>query len=272
MNKGIAAVLRAFDDGRDRSEFYRGWRTGLSAGLTHPKILAEVTALGGTTREVRDHLLDGTRAGHDISRLVRQKPHLFEPFEVALLTMAEESGKLELVLGELADFHFRQFKLVLKVKKWMSYPMFVSLFAVVALPLPLVFQGRVTAYWLAAGSGLVAWFTLGGLVLARLAQRYQRRPAFVRARFARTLSACIESGLPLGRSVVLAADASGDAGLARHVRRQGDRQLAQQPLSVTLAGAPTVTPDFTGILLVAEQTGNFAPLRRLAELYEDGFR
>lgn len=272
MRTSVAALMRAFDDGRDRSEFYRGWRTGLSAGLTHPRILAEVTALGGTTREVRDHLLAGTRAGHDISRLVRQKPHCFEPFEIALLAMAEETGKLELVLGELADFHFRQYKLILKVKKWMSYPMFVSLFAVVALPLPLVFQGRVTAYWLAAGTGLVAWFTLGGLVLARLAQRYQKRPPFVRARFARTLSVCIESGLPLGRSVALAADASGDPALVRHVKKFGDRVLTQQPLSVTLAGAPAITPDFTGILLVAEKTGDFAPLRRLAELYEDGFR
>lgn len=271
MRTSVAALMRAFDDGRDRSEFYRGWRMGLSAGLTHPRILAEVTALGGTAREVRDHLLEGTRAGQDIARLVRRRPHLFEPFEIALLSMAEESGKLEIVLGELADFHFRQYKLILKVKKWMTYPMFVSLFAVVALPLPLVFRGMVTAYWIAAGTGLVAWFVLGGVVLARLAQRYQRRPAFVRARFARTLSTCIESGLPLGRSVVLAAEASGLPALVRHVARVGDRALSQQALSVTLAGAPGITPEFTGILLVAEQTGDFAPLRRLAELYEDGF-
>lgn len=272
MRTSVAALLRAFDDGRDRSEFYRGWRTGLSAGLTHPKILSEVTALGGTTREIRDHLLGGTREGHDIARLVKQRQELFEPFERALLTMAEETGTLERVLGELADFHFRQYKLVLKVKKMMSYPMFVSLVAVVLLPLPLVFRGLVTAYWVAALSGLVAWFTLGGLVLARVAQRYQRRPAFVRARFARTLSACIEAGLPLGRAAVLAADASGSAALARHVRRFNDRVLAQQPLTRTLAGAPLITPDLTGILIVAEETGDFAPLRRLAELYEDGFK
>ncbi len=272
MRTSVAALLRAFDDGRDRSEFYRGWRTGLSAGLTHPKILAEVAALGGTTREIRQHLLEGTRAGKDIAQLVRQRSELFEPFEIALLTMAEESGTLDRVLGELADFHFRQYKLILKVKKWMSYPMFVSLVAVVLLPLPLVFRGLVTAYWVATIAGLVGWFTLGGLVLARLAQRYQRRPPFVRARFARTLSACIESGLPLGRAVVLAADASGDAALARHVKRFGDRVLSQQPLTRTLAGAPTITPDFTGILIVAEETGDFGPLRRLAELYEDGFK
>jgi type II secretory pathway component PulF len=272
VTRSIAALLRAFDDGRDRSEFYRGWRTGHTAGLTHPRILAEVAALGGPTREIRDHLLAGTRAGHDIATLVRQRPQLFEPFEAALLTMAEESGKLERVLGELADFHFRQYKLILKVKKWMAYPMFVSLFAVVALPLPLVFRGMMTAYWVATVGGLALWALQGGLLLARLAQRYQRRPPFVRARFARTLSACIESGLPLGRSVVLAADASGDPTLARHVRRFGDRALAQQPLSVTLAGAPAMTPDLTGILLVAERTGDFGPLRRLAELYEDGFK
>jgi hypothetical protein len=33
-----------------------------------------------------------------------------------------------------------------------------------------------------------------------------------------------------------------------------------------------LTPDFHGTLHVVEKTGDFGPLRRLAELYEDGFR
>jgi hypothetical protein len=48
--------------------------------------------------------------------------------------------------------------------------------------------------------------------------------------------------------------------------------LASQPLSVTLTGSPIVTPEFRGTLLVAEQTGDFSPLARLAAMYEDGFR
>lgn len=273
MNRSIAAVLRAFDDGRDRSEFYRGWRAGLSAGLTHPSIFAQVHAGGGTTRAVREHLLAGTTKGRDIASLVRERPQLFEPFEAALLRMSEESGQLESTLGALADFHFRQYKLILKVKKWLSYPMFVSLVAVVLLPLPLVFQGRTNAYFIAAGGGLALWFFAGGAALAGLAQSYQRRPPFVRARFARTLSLCIGAGLPLGRSLLFAAEASGDPALAQHVRRLGERTLSTQSLRESLAGAPVMTPELEGALLVAERTGDFASsLGRIADLYEDGFR
>jgi type II secretory pathway component PulF len=232
----VREVMRAFDDGRDRSAHYRQWKFKLNAGI------------GG------------------------EPPTPLEPFERALLTMAEESGKLDEVLEHLADFHFRQYKLILKVRQWLTYPMFTALAAIFIAPLPLIFRGLTSAYWMSVLGGLALWFTAGGVILARLARSYQMRPAFVRARFARTLSLCIDAGLPLGRSAVLAAESSGDPRLIHHVKRQGERTLVSQPLTVTLAGSPIVTPEFHGTLLVAEQTGDFAPLARLAALYEDGFR
>jgi type II secretory pathway component PulF len=272
VNSGVLALLKSFDDGRDRAEFYRGWRMGLSAGLSHPMILSKSVARGGLVGTIRDHLLEGTSKGKDIAALVRSGARYFEPFEAALLTMGEESGKLEEMLTHLADFHTRQYKMILKVKKWLSYPLFVSLFAVVILPIPLLFWGQMTAYWVATISGLLLWFAFAGLAIGRLAQRYQRRPQFVRARFARTLSLCIGAGLPLPRAVTLAADASGDPALAKHVRRFGERALASQSLSVTLAKAPVMTPELQGALLVAERSGDYAgPVGRLADLYEDGF-
>jgi len=232
----VAAVMRAFDDGRDRSAYYREWKVRLNAGMR----------------------LD--------------PPSPLEPFERALLTMAEESGKLDDVLGHLAEFHFRQYKMILKVKQWMAYPMFTSLAAIFIAPLPLVFRGQTSTYWVSVICGLALWFLAGGVILARLAQRYQMRAPFVRARFARTLALCIDAGLPLGRSAVLAAESSGDQALVHHVRRFGEKALTSQPLTVTLAGSPIVTPEFHGTLLVGEQTGDYAPLGRLAAMYEDGFR
>lgn len=269
----LLALMRSFDDGRDRAEFYRGWRMGLSAGLSHPMILSKSLARGGIAGRIREYLLEGTSRGEDVAGLARRAPQLFEPFESALLAMGEESGQLDSMLTHLADFHTRQYKVILAVRKWMSYPLFVSLFAVVALPLPLVFQGKVGAYWVAAISGLVVWFVTGGAVFAGLAQRYQHRPQFVRARFARTLTLCIAAGLPLPRALLLAGDASGDPALAAHLRRQGERKLGSQPALASLRGAPVMTPELEAALLVAEQTGDFAgPVGRLADLYEDGFK
>lgn len=273
MNTSVAAVLRAFDDGQHRAEFYRSWRSGHAAGLPHPTILEMATARGTLTAEIRQHLLDGTRAGRDLGALIRQRPELFEPFEAALLTMGEESGQLEEMLTQLSEFFHRQHRLINKVKGWLTYPMFVSLVAVVLLPLPLVFRGRSTEYAVTVGIGLAAWFLLGGALLARLAQRYQRRAPFVRARFARTLSLCVAAGLTLDRAMLLAAEASGSPELLAHISRQGARRLGAQSPIESLAGAPILTSDFHGALQVAERTGDYAStLGRLADLYEDGFR
>lgn len=269
----IAATLRAFDDGKERAEFYRNWRAGLSAGLTHPRILGMLREFPGPTGDLRRHLLEGTTAGHGISALVRKRPAIFEPFEAALLTLGDESGRLEEVLGSLGEFFHRQYRMMLVVKKRLAYPMFVSLAATFIGPLPLVFMGQERAYFAAVAFGLLLWGIFGAGLIAGRAQAYQRKPQFVRARLARALATAIETGLSLDRAVLLAAGASGSPELLAHVRRYGDRTLASQPLSVTLASAPLLTPDFHGALSVAERTGDFTTtLKRLAELYEDGFR
>lgn len=269
----LAATLRAFDDGRDRSEFYRSWRAGVAAGLTHPAILATIGPTAGLASEVREYLREGTAQGEDIARLVRRRPALFEPFEAALLTLGHESGTLEQALGALGEFFLTQYRMMLAVKKRMAYPMFVGLAGTFLAPLPLVFMGQARTYTAIVVMGLIAWATFGGTLLAGRAQAYQRRPEFVRARLARALATAIEAGLPLGRAATLAVRASGSPALIEHVRRFDERALTSQPLSKTLAGAPGITPEFSSSLEVAERTGDYTmTLRRLAALYEDGFK
>ena len=273
MNTGIAAVLRAFDDGRQRAELYRMWRVGISAGLGHAATLEKAGHFDGLTRAIHAHLLAGAREGKDLARMIRERPAYFEPFEAALLTMGEESGTLEGVLGDLAAFFERQHRMMLVVKKRLAYPLFLLLVAIGIGPLPLVFRGQARAYVATVVVGMIGWFAFGGAVFARRAQAYQRKPMFVRARFARTLALTIGAGLPLPRALTLAAGASGDPALVAHVARQGERRLASQSLEASLAGAPGLTPELLGALRVAEVTGDArTTLLRLAELYEDGFR
>jgi type II secretory pathway component PulF len=273
VRPGIAAALRAFDDGRDRAEFYRNWRAGVAAGLTHPNILGLRGESRGTTRAVRLHLLEGTTAGKGVAALVRSRPALFEPFEAALLMLGDESGQLEAVLVALGEFFWRQYKMMLVVKRQLAYPMFVGLIATFIAPLPLLFMDQARAYVATVVLGLLAWAFLGGSVIAGRAQAYQRKPAFVRARLARALATAIEAGLPLGRATTLAVRAAGSPALEAHVRQFNEKALTSQPLSRTLEGAPGLTPEFHASLSVAERTGDYTgTLRKLAELYEDGFK
>ncbi len=273
MDRSIAAVLRALDDGRGRAEFYRMCRMGMGAGMAHPTILRRLGPFSGPTQALQACLVEGTTRRNDVATIVRRFPERFEPFEAALLTAGDESGRLAAVLGTLADFFERQYRMMLTVKKHLAYPLFTSFFAILIAPLPLVFRGMVGTYVVTVALGIAGWAAFGGAFLASRARAYQRRPAFVRARFARTLAITLGAGLPLGRALRLAAGASGDDALERFIAQQDERTLSTRSLEETLTGAPTITPDLLGAVRVAERTGDLeTTLVRLAELYEDGFR
>jgi type II secretory pathway component PulF len=115
-------------------------------------------------------------------------------------------------------------------------------------------------------------FVFAGGLVAAIAAHYGRKPALARARMARALATAVEAGLTLPRAIRLAADASADAEIRQHVMKQSEKQLASRSIIASLDGCPHLTPDFVGYLQTAEKTGDFTPLSRLAELYEDGFR
>lgn len=70
----------------------------------------------------------------------------------------------------------------------------------------------------------------------------------------------------------LAADASAHPEIISFVLRATDRQLGTRSIIEALDGCPHLTQEFAAVLDTAKRTGDFAPVRRLAELYEDGFR
>ena len=121
--------------------------------------------------------------------------------------------------------------------------------------------------------GLAGWVVSGGAIVLWAANRYGRQPSLVRARLARALATAIEAGLPLARSVRLAAGVAADVDVERHIAAIDERTLGSRSLVATFAGCPHMSPDFMAVLEVAEKTGDFSgSIGRLATLYEDGFR
>lgn len=267
------SALRALDDGRHRAEFYRMWASGHSAGLAHPSILEMMGPRESQpTESIRRWLLDGTGKGMGIDDLVASGGERFEDFERALLAFGAEAGKLDEAFRLLGDFYTSKHTLMLRVKKDLTYPLVTGLAACFIAPLPLLFFGHIAAYLIISLAG-AAWILLGsGAMIAAVAARYGRRPAMARARMARALATGIQAGLPLPRAVRLAADASAHPEIISFVRRGTDQELGTRSITDSLHGCPHLTPEFLGVLDTAERTGDFAPLRRLAELYEDGFR
>ena len=261
------------DESRHRAEFYRMWAAGHGAGLTHP---ASFEAMGvresRAVEGMRQWLLSGTRRGSDLTTLVRSGAGRFEELDRALLTLGDESGRLDGALRLLADFHTRKHQLMLWVKKKMAYPVITLLAACFVAPLPLLVAGNTRGYLSLALAGVLVLVLNSSALLAATAARYGRRPPLARARMARALATAVEAGLPLPRAVRLAAEASGHPAIRDFVAAIGERQLATSSLSESLTACPHLTPEFTAVLATAERTGDFSPLARLAELYEDGFR
>lgn len=267
------SALRDLDDGRHRAEFYRMWASGQGAGLTHPAILETIGPRESRrTEAIRQWLLRGTRRGVGIADLVRPADAPFDDFERALLAFGDEAGHLDEALRLLGDLYTSKHRLMLRVKKELAYPLVTAVAACFIGPVPLLVFGQPFAYLVVAGGG-AAWVLLGsGALIAAVAARFARQPAFARARMARALTTGIEAGLPLPRAIRLAADASAHPDIRAFVNRATDRQLGTSSIGESLAGCPHLTPELAAVVTTAETTGDFSPLRRLAELYEDGFR
>ena len=269
----LLAALGALDDSRHRAEFYRMWRAGYAAGFTHPRSLETMGPReSAPTEAARRWLLDGTTKGRAVTELVRTGGARFDEFERALLTLGDESGSLDRSLVLLGDFYSKKHKLMLWVKKKMAYPLFTGLAACFIAPFPLMFAGHTQAYMVTAFGGVAVLLGAAGGIVAAVAASYGRKPPLARARMARAVTTAIEAGLTLPRAVRLAADASANAEIRDFVLRQDERQLASRSIAASLSGCPHLTPDFIAILATAERTGDYSPLGRLAELYEDGFR
>ncbi len=267
------AAFRELDDGRHRAELYRMWAAGHSAGFAHPKSLELMGERESPrTEAVRQHLLRGTGRGNDLASLVRTTSEPIDEFEAALITLGEESGQLDDALRLLGDFYTRKHQLMLWVKMQMAYPLITALAACFVAPLPLLVFGHTGAYLGMALSG-VALLLLGShTIIAMAATRYGRKPPLARARMARALATAIEAGLTLPRAIRLAATASANPAIRAFVDRIGEGQLATASVGDSLAGCPHLTPEFVATIATAEHTGDFTPLTRLADMYEDGFR
>jgi type II secretory pathway component PulF len=230
----LARALRELRAGRDKAAYYRMWHVREQAGLPWP---------------------------------AEPSPHQLVPFEVALVALGKESGKLEEILALLAAYFAAEDRHVLRVLKHATYPMFTALFAALIGPLRLMVDGHFAVWLLTTAAALALWFFAAGFLLARPVRRHLDKPRYVLGRLLRALTIAVESGLPLSRAALLAAEATGNAEVIAHVRRVGTRAAASQPLEATFAGCPHVPFTAIAAMKVADASGDYGgTLRKLAEL------
>lgn len=240
--------------------------------------------------QTRDRVNEGSTL-HDA---LRQHEKIFPLLYVNMVEAGEASGTLEVVLARLADFLEAQNKLNNKVASALAYPAFMALMGMVTITimmvvvvpkvtsifedfehaLPwytrvLIFTSEVfTGYW---------WALIGGTVAAVYSFRRWRAspegrarwdrfaltvPMFGKllmmvavARFARTLSTLLKSGVPLLRAMEITRNVLGNVELMRIVEEAGQSIREGESIAAPLKRSGKFPPIVTHMIAIGERSG-----------------
>lgn len=252
--------------------FTRQLTTLLNAGIP---ILRSLDMLGSQRRppfwrDLINDLADQIRAGATLAQAMDRYPGVFDRRYVKLVAAGETGGKLEEMLGRLADTieNIRRVKCRLLVI--FLYPASVLLFAVFVAMFVRYVQGRPQPWALLAmpfvlvGVGYWAIKRVkrteqGRLMLDQfklkipLIGRTYRKVAL--ARFARTLGMLTHAGVPIIEALDITRDATGNEVVGLQVAQMRDQVRNGNRLSASLVGSSVIDPVVVDMIEVGEEAG-----------------
>lgn len=262
-----------------------------------------------TMRTVVTEVREAVREGRALADALRQSPRLFSPMYIQMVRAGEASGTLDAVLARLADVLESQVRLRNRVLATMTYPLFMLvigsliLFAILifivpqvvrvfeemhqVLPLPtrlLIGVSHIVQsyWWLLAGVVVAAAAWLRRVLASEAGRQYAdalilRVPLFGRlarltalARFARTLSVLLKSGIPLlaALDIVKAVMANRVLEQAIETARVGLKE--GEGLAPLLKRSGFFPPLLTHMVAVGERSGALeGMLLKVSEVYEN---
>jgi type IV pilus assembly protein PilC len=270
-------------------------------------ILAEQTenkALADVANQVRIDV----EKGASLSQALSKHPKVFNRLYISMVKAGEIGGVLDSVLLRLADTIEKQVELRRKVKSAMTYPavvavlvlvivtamllfiipMFEDLYAELGgkLPAPtqalinlskfvrqfwwLIFGGEIAAVvlfrkWIASEGGRRQWDSLK--LRAPVFGSLVRKTAL--ARFSRTLSALVRSGVPILESLDIVAETAGNHVVAEAVRDTQQAVKRGEPLAHKLQDHAVFPPMVVQMMSVGEETGALDEmLDKIADFYD----
>jgi type IV pilus assembly protein PilC len=258
---------------------------------------------------VINQVIADVEAGTSFSQALAKHPTVFSRVYISLIAASETSGTLDVGLERLADQQEKDADIVSKVRGAMIYPLIVLLvmmgvvtFMIVkvlpqvqtiyaGLPgvsLPLVTRVLlgvshiVTHYWwlVLIILGLLIFFgsrwarTLGGRkVIDKVKMKaWPIGPLFMKmymARFARTGTTLVASGVPIIQVLEITSDAVDNVHIAASLHRAIDKVKGGKALSEAITNDPNFLELVPNMLRIGEQSGAMETmLSKVADYYE----
>lgn len=260
-------------------------------------------------RSVIRQLKDDVEAGSTFTEALKKHPKLFDDLFVNMISAGEIGGILDNILQRLSIYMEKSMKLKAKIKGAMIYPatiitvavgvtcvlliwvipVFAELFSSFGqqLPGPTQFVINLSNFTIAYFPYIVAVVVAAGVALAQIYKTESGRlqmdrmmlqfPVFgdlIRkssiARFSRTLSTLVSSGVPILDALLITAKTSGNKVVERAILATRLSISEGNSISDPLVQSKVFPPMVCQMIAVGESTGALdAMLQKIAEFYED---
>ena len=282
----------------DIAIFARQLTTMMGAGV--PMVQSfEIVANGMDNKAMRD-MVNGIKTevegGSNLTGALRKYPESFDDLFCSLVEAGEQSGTLETLLGEIAEYKEKSESLKKKIKKAMFYPIAVLVVAMVVTGILLVFVvPQFEALFAGMGGDLPAftrmivnasefmqswWYILVAIIAAiviSFKQAKKRSVQFGRfldrimlkapvfgdiihkaatARFARTLATMSKAGVPLVEAMDSVAGTAGNYVFQTAIIKMKDEASTGQRLTTSIENSGLFSNMVVQMVSIGEEAGS----------------
>ena len=270
--------------------------------------LLQEQAANHALKRVLDDVISDLRTGLQLSKALSKHPHVFSPIYCQLLGVGEQSGDLETVLKQVADYMEKEINTAKETKSALMYPVITSLVTVVVvavlvtfvLPqfgdmygslgiempasarLLIDFSRKLNEYWV--------YLMLGTLSIVASAYYYIRKPEgrakwdrlILRlpvlgrvchlnelSRICRSMSLLFHTGLPLTEILPLLIQSSRNRALSEALSGVQQDMIKGEGIARPMTKNKLFLPMMVQMVRVGEETGNLdVTLLAVARSYE----
>lgn len=248
-------------------------------------------------------------AGSTLADAMQKRPYAFDTLFTNMIAAGEAGGILDTILKRLSTFIEKQAKLVSQVRSAMIYPISVLSIATIVVIVIMVkvvptftdlFNGlnaqlpftTLAVIWVSNKTIIALPFLIVGAMLgAYMFRRYYQTPAgrlkvdawllrmplvgpifrkVAVARFCRTLSTLIGSGVPILEGFEITAKTAGNAIIEGAIRQVRSRVERGETIAAPLRATGIFPPMVVQMIGAGESTGALdAMLAKIADFYED---
>jgi type IV pilus assembly protein PilC len=270
--------------------------------------LLQEQATSRAVKKVLGDVISDLRAGHQLSKALSKHPRVFSPIYCRLIGVGEQSGDLETVLNQVADYMEKEVTTAKETKSALMYPVITSIVTVGVIAVLVTFvlpgfgslysslgvdmpasakllidlSGKLQEYWTFLMLGMLAVLGLSYIYIrtpngrAKWDKLILRLPLLGRvihlnelSRLCRSMSLLFRSGLPLTEILPLLVQSSRNQAMSKALTEVQQDMIKGEGISQPMGKNKLFLPMMVQMVRVGEETGNLdATLLAVARSYD----